>query len=151
MIRPIALVALALLLGACPGENPGRSQDHGISLVDGQQPGIDGPGKTGDRAGSPEASAKLDGKPRADTKAKTPDQKQVQPDAWTGTDDIGKPCQGNGDCQFNWCAENTHTGVKFCTKACDPCATTPCPTGSGCQNAGIAYICAPGYPNAPCP
>jgi hypothetical protein len=148
MIRSIALVALALL-GACPGENPNRNEDHGISLVDGQQPGGDRPATTGDRAVSPEAGGKLDGKPKVDTKPKTPDQQQVQLD-W-GANDIGKPCQGNGDCQYNWCATNTHTGVKFCTKTCDPCATTPCPTGSGCQNAGLAYICAPGYPNAPCP
>lgn len=79
-----------------------------------------------------------------------PDTGTVRLDGWTGTDDIGKPCTSNNQCQGGLCAQNTHTGVFFCTKQCDRCAATPCPTGSGCQNAGPFYICAPGYPNAPC-
>ena len=79
-----------------------------------------------------------------------PDKGTVKLDGWTGTDDVGKPCTSNSQCQGGLCAQNTHTGVWFCTKQCDRCAATPCPTGSGCQNAGPFYICAPGYPNAPC-
>ncbi len=68
-----------------------------------------------------------------------------------GAHDIGKTCKGNGDCMYGLCAQNTHNGKWFCTKKCDPCKPSPCPSGSGCQNAGLMYICAPNYPNAKCP
>lgn len=68
-----------------------------------------------------------------------------------GAHDVGKACKSNGDCMFGICGQNTHTGKWFCTKKCDPCQPNPCPAGSGCQNAGPMYICAPNYPNAKCP
>ena len=83
--------------------------------------------------------------------AKPPLPKDTGLPDWSGDNDIGKPCSGNSQCQYGLCAQNTHTGAWFCTKQCDPCAADPCPSGSGCQNAGLMYICAPGYPNAPCP
>ncbi len=136
----------ALFLLACPGDL--TPQQDGPSLVDrgsaGQEPGktVDGQPATAD------GKAKSDLKPKTDTGVK----QDVKPaaDAWTGSSDIGKPCTSNGQCQFGFCATNTHTGVQFCTKVCDPCASSPCPAGSGCQDAGLAFICAPGYPNAPC-
>jgi len=69
----------------------------------------------------------------------------------TGGGNVGDPCTSNSQCKGRICARNTHTNVTFCTKPCNPCTTTPCPSGSGCQNAGFTYICAPKYPNAPCP
>jgi len=121
--------------------------DHRVTLMDASGDGT---------VSGSDTSASKDG-PLAQPDQKAADLEPVadvkpwpQPDT-TGSHDIGKICQVNSDCMFNLCATNTHTGTKFCTKTCNPCTASPCPTGSGCQNAGIAYICAPGYPDAPCP
>ena len=145
------LVLAVCLLSACPGETPRPRQDVSLLLPDG--PGRDGPPSFVDgQTPSPDGKIKLpDGKikPPLDSTPKTPDQAKPSQD-W-GANDIGKPCTSNSECIHGLCAQNTHTGVNFCTKTCDPCVANPCPTGSGCQNAGLAYICAPGYPNAACP
>lgn len=144
-----ALVPVVCLLLGCPGEMPRSKQEGGVILADG--PVVDGLRPFDGLKPSSDGTTKLpDGKPKvADSKPKTPDQPKPSLD-WGGND-IGKPCTSNGECIYGLCAQNTHTGVNFCTKTCDPCVGTPCPSGSGCQNAGLAYICAPGYPNAPCP
>jgi len=149
-MRTGALLCGVWLIAGCPGEvgqpkreimitlPDGPARDGPASVTDGPKPSVDGKPKT------------PDGKPKLpDSKPKLPDQAKPAQD-W-GANDIGKPCTGNGDCIYGLCAQNTHTGVWFCTKACDPCTASPCPAGSGCQNAGPFYICAPGYPNAPCP
>jgi hypothetical protein len=133
------LLLIALLLGGCAGEI-GHRTEAGVLLVD----------------TAPSDVRRVDGKlatvdqQRVDLKVQPADLPPATVDSWVGVDDIGKPCTLNSDCQHQLCATNTHTGVKFCTKVCDRCTATPCPTGSGCQNAGLSYICAPGYPNAPC-
>ena len=148
-MRTGALLCGVWLIAACPGEVGQPRQEVKIMLPDG--PARDGPVSVTDGPVQLDGTPKLpDGKPKLpDSKPKLPDQAKPAQD-W-GANDIGKPCTGNGDCAYGLCATNTHTGVKFCTKVCDPCTASPCPTGSGCQNAGLAYICAPGYPNAPCP
>jgi hypothetical protein len=150
--RSFALLGL-LALAACPGETVKRphgeagASDVKVSGVD-TLPWLPDLGALGSE-GAPKADAPP---PKADLKpAPKPDVKPPASDLWTGTNDIGKPCSTNADCQYQLCATNTHTGVKFCTKTCNRCDPQPCPAGSGCQNAGLAYICAPGYPNAPCP
>ncbi len=155
MHRTVALVAVATLFSACAGDLPRRDDpkdgstvrfDRGLAILDAGGGAVDRGGPKVDS--SPVARDK--GAATPDTFSSPPDKGPLQSDTWTGSDDIGKTCVSNGDCMHGLCAQNTHTGVRFCTKTCDPCAPTPCPSGSGCQNAGIAHICAPGYPNAPC-
>jgi hypothetical protein len=148
-IFPLAGLAL---IAACAGETVVRPRSEGGVANDALQHGREA-------SGSDLVLLLPDtGAPKPDTKASAVDLKptplpDTKPaaDVWSGPNDIGKPCTSNSDCQFKLCAQNTHTGVNFCTKVCDRCDAVPCPTGSGCQNAGLAYICAPGYPNAPCP
>jgi hypothetical protein len=124
-----------------PREGDGGQKDVLITLSDSAPP---------DSGRSPEAAVADVGHP--DAPAPVPDSKPWPvPDVTPWTHDVGKSCTTNADCMFNICATNTHTGQKFCTMICDPCTPNPCPSGSGCQDAGLAYICAPGYPNAPCP
>lgn len=148
-------------VAACAGDLPRKGTDDGsttrfdrglVVMVDAAPPdGAKPPpdGFTSDRGITPTPDKSITPTPDKGV-TPTPDKGTIKLDGWTGTDDIGKPCSGNSQCQYGLCAQNTHTGVWFCTKQCDRCAATPCPTGSGCQNAGPFYICAPGYPNAPC-
>lgn len=155
-VHGVALSLVSFLIG-CPG-----TIDRGG--LDGSPPADQGQGKDRDDLGS----GHTDGKPAADLGGKkadskpwpTPDSKPwptpdktpwPTADSIPGADDIGKTCTSNNDCIHKLCAQNTHTGKWFCTKSCNPCTANPCPTGSGCQNAGPFYICAPNYPNAPCP
>lgn len=144
--QPLLLVAIAAGGLACPGEAPhdqdrgGYLYDAGLALVEAgahADLGHDA-GKQADRGIPADALPADHPAPAPDTGA-------------TATGAIGDPCTYNEQCQYGICAQNTHTGQRFCTALCDPCAAQPCPEGSGCQNAGPAYICAPGYPNAPCP
>jgi hypothetical protein len=142
--------AVVVLTGGCPGDAQPSDRDgtvprdHGSTLTEGSVTQDQG-GLQPDTAGGKDSTT-----PAPDT-VSWPDTFQPQPDTTPWPHDIGKACNTNADCMFNFCATNTHTGQKFCTKICDPCAPSPCPSGSGCQDAGLAYICAPGYPNAPCP
>ncbi len=156
--RCCAIPCLALLLLACPGEVDVRDTGAGEwrSTADGGKIAPDqGPKKD-------KAPPKKDIGPKKDTKPKQdlpppkkdlpPPKKDLPPTKKDfGAHDVGKACTGNSQCMFGLCAQNTHTGKWFCTKKCDPCQANPCPTGSGCQNAGLMYICAPNYPNAKCP
>lgn len=146
-------LALLLLLPACAGEvQPRRYPDWGardrggasdltvVVIPDGQGSAVDSAILKLDRGAPPPDARRPDSRP------------PLSPDQGGSTGgDIGKSCSSNAQCQYKICARNTHTGQRFCTKICNPCTANPCPTGSGCQNAGPAYICAPGYPNAPCP
>ena len=151
MVRGLLLIGAAGLLAACAGDMPrglgdgtGGGSDKRVTLMDS---GSDNQALDKGQV-TPDAST-----PQPDVKPwNAPDvMPWPQPDTQPWSHDVGKTCTTNADCMFNICATNTHTGVKFCTKVCDPCSAVPCPTGSGCQNAGMAYICAPGYPDAPCP
>lgn len=143
------MIAPVVLLAACAGDMPPArgdglvGSDKQVTLMDSggeAAVSVDGPGPVVDHGG-----------PAPDVKPPQDTQPWPKPDTQTTGDDIGKACISNADCMYGLCATNMHTGVKFCTKVCDPCSVDPCPVGSGCQNAGLAYICAPGYPNAPCP
>jgi hypothetical protein len=138
--QPLLLVTL--VIAACPGEIGRHRAEVGVLLVD---------GAVTDRQRVDGRPAQADQQPpKVDLAVQPPDLPPIKGDSWIGAEDVGKPCKLNSDCQYQICATNTHTGLQFCTKACDRCAPAPCPTGSGCQNAGPYYICAPGYPNAPC-
>lgn len=146
----VAALAAAVAFGACPGDmgsprkGDGAAHDVVITLSDGAL--------SADQQGSQEAGPPDVGQADTPGPVPAPDSKPwPTPDVAPWTHDVGKSCTTNADCMFNICATNTHTGQKFCTMTCDPCTANPCPSGSGCQNAGLAYICAPGYPNAPCP
>lgn len=155
LVLLISLFSL-LSLAACPGDSPitkgsdGSTTrfDRGLVVVIDAAP-TDGVPLPPDKGTTTTPDKGISPPPDKGT-TPIPDKGTVKLDGWTGTDDIGKPCTSNNQCQGGLCAQNTHTGVFFCTKQCDRCAATPCPTGSGCQNAGPFYICAPGYPNAPC-
>lgn len=145
------LLVLVMLSG-CPGDavyleldNGTYHYDGGLRLVDGDPPdnsAEDGRPDVGEHGSSP-SDTQPDRKP--DLKPDAP------PDLPTPTGgDIGDPCAGYSSCKSKICAVNAHTGQGFCTKQCDPCATQPCPDGTGCQNIGPAVICVPGYPDAPC-
>jgi len=140
--RQILLLSLAaLLLGGCPGQNPLAHQERGPLAKDQRLVLIDG---------RPVDSRPLPSLGDLSRTDRTPPD-LPRPDSWTSAGDIGKPCLSHADCQYKVCVLNQHTGVTFCSKICNPCAPPPCPTGSGCQDAGTAYICAPGYPNTACP
>ena len=132
------MVALSLGCAGDVSPNPdgGKNGDTRISLQD---------------SGRDETQPPLQdsGSPGTDLIAPA-DTSSLSPDSAPWPHDIGTSCTGNGDCMFGLCVQNTHTGSWFCSKQCDPCATEPCPSGSGCQDAGLMFICAPGYPNAPC-
>ncbi len=154
--RVVAPFLGLVLLAACPGEVPKRPSTEAGAPLDGPKLGTE----TGAKIDVLPWLADLGPGPAKDQKVTLPPDLKPPPkpdtskptgDLWTGASDIGKPCSTNGDCQYQLCATNTHTGVKFCTKTCNRCDPQPCPAGSGCQNAGLAYICAPGYPNEPCP
>lgn len=141
----IALLASGLLAGAC-SETPERTEGDSAAFTfdQGSTPTVDqGTTPTPDLGTTPTADQGTT--PTLDQgTTPTPDRGIV------GSGELGDPCNYNEDCNENICSMNTHTGVKFCTKVCDPCATEPCPSGFGCQDAGLAFICAPNYPNAPC-
>ncbi len=142
---------MLVLVNGCPGESGGLPDgsgggdgyryDAGLVLVDATTDidrSVDGASTQSDQ-GQPKDL----GLP-ADSEA------QALDGPTTTSGDVGDPCVYNEQCKYGFCAGNTHTGERFCTKVCDPCSPDPCPVGSGCQDAGMAFICAPGYPNAPC-
>ena len=155
----LLLLVFFLHLGAgCPGEVDEPAQGDGGGGLDGPGGIQDGPpGKQDQQIKKDKPPVKLDKPPvkldKPPVKLDKPPVKLDKPPVKQdhGSHDIGKACKGNGDCVHGLCAQNTHTGKWFCTKKCDPCQANPCPTGSGCQNAGPMYICAPNYPNAKCP
>lgn len=151
-ISNLWLFSLTAVLSGCPGDVTSHERDGSAPSREGGIVWGDGstiPEETGvtEEAGYP---VPWDTGAAGDT-AGWPDAQAPVLDTVAPVDDIGKACTSNADCMFGFCATNTHTGAQFCTKVCDPCSAAPCPSGSGCQDAGLAYICAPGYPDAPCP
>ena len=147
-------VLIILCCSGCTGDLNGALEDQGAraDLPRAHDGRADGKGKSDDGAGQrdqAQGGGDLNG-PRADRAATPPD--RSIPDQWTYDGSIGKPCQGWQDCTTPYiCTTNTHTGATYCTLPCDPCATTPCPAGTGCQPAGGGYfICALGYTNTDC-
>ena len=163
-MSPRLILPLVLSLLACSDDSARLKPDAKLFPGDATSsersatPSVDALSSTTDRSfvAHDSVAAAADAKPAvADGKPKAHDSKPLvadsRPAADSGGNDIGKPCTSYADCSTGLCAQNTHTGAWFCTKQCAPCAPSPCPAGTGCQNAGMMYICAPGYPNAPCP